>query len=296
MQRVDILGVQAFISLAEHGSFQRAAVQLNITQTALSHRLAKLEADLGVRLIARTTRRMTLTAEGLTLLPRVKPQVDALAASLEESRARGAAVENRLIVGCLPTIAASWLPTIAAAFRKTRPGVTLKIIDASSTAIADLAEAGAVDLAITVQRAYSTKLDFRPVATEPFAVLCPLDHPLAKADTVDLADLAGVDLILNSLLREALGGHLARLNWTIEVENVATAVNLARGGLGLTIVPRLSLDLGHEPSLCAVPLRRPGIERTLGLLQPKGALLSPAGEAFSRLVVNHLKEGSPGPR
>ena len=67
--RIDFLGLQAFLAIAERGSFQRAAAQLNLSQTALSHRMKKLEQDLGLKLLLRTTRQVTLTEAGAQLLP-----------------------------------------------------------------------------------------------------------------------------------------------------------------------------------------------------------------------------------
>ena len=68
--RLDILGLQAFLAIAERGSFHKAAAHLGITQTALSHRLRKFEDYLGVTLLQRTTRQVSLTPTGLELLPR----------------------------------------------------------------------------------------------------------------------------------------------------------------------------------------------------------------------------------
>src|SRR5215217_7605187 len=70
--RIDFLGLHAFVAIAERGSFQHAAAHLNLSQTALSHRVRKLEEDLGVKLLSRTTREVSLTRAGLNLLPKVK--------------------------------------------------------------------------------------------------------------------------------------------------------------------------------------------------------------------------------
>ena len=67
--RVDFLGLEAFFCIADRGSFHAAAAHLNLSQTALSHRMKKLENDLGVKLLARTTRQVSLTPAGAELLP-----------------------------------------------------------------------------------------------------------------------------------------------------------------------------------------------------------------------------------
>jgi DNA-binding transcriptional LysR family regulator len=87
--RIDFLGLHAFVAIAERGSFQLAAAHLNLSQTALSHRMRKLEDDLGVRLLSRTTREVSLTPAGLALLPKVRSMIEDLSASLAELRLNG---------------------------------------------------------------------------------------------------------------------------------------------------------------------------------------------------------------
>jgi DNA-binding transcriptional LysR family regulator len=74
--RPDFLGLEAFVAVAERGSFRLAAAHLGITQTALSHRMRKLESYLGVSLLHRTTRRVSITPSGLSLLPRAKALIE----------------------------------------------------------------------------------------------------------------------------------------------------------------------------------------------------------------------------
>ena len=80
--RIDFLGLEAFLSIADRGSFHRAAAHLNLSQTALSHRMKKLEDDLGLKLLARTTRQVSLTPAGLELLPKARQIMDDITASL----------------------------------------------------------------------------------------------------------------------------------------------------------------------------------------------------------------------
>src|SRR5215813_609530 len=87
--RIDFLGLQAFLSIAQRGSFQRAAAHLNLSQAALSHRMRKFETDLGVRLLTRTTRQVTLSPAGLELLPKARRMLEEMEESLEALRQDG---------------------------------------------------------------------------------------------------------------------------------------------------------------------------------------------------------------
>src|SRR5215472_7860820 len=110
--RIDILGLEAFLCIAERGSFLRAAAHLNLSQTAVSHRLKKLEEALGVKLFARTTREVTLTRAGTDLLPKAQKALADLDASFEELRRDGAERNARINVACLPAFAVNYLPPL----------------------------------------------------------------------------------------------------------------------------------------------------------------------------------------
>src|ERR1700709_851439 len=84
--QIDFLGMQAFLAIVEHGGFQQAAAHLNLSQTAVSHRIRKLEDSLGVSLLARTTRDVTLTDAGRALLPRVRGAIRELELSYDTLR------------------------------------------------------------------------------------------------------------------------------------------------------------------------------------------------------------------
>ena len=108
--RIDYLGLEAFVAIADLGSFQRAAAHLNLSQTALSHRVRKIESELGMRLLVRTTRRGSLTRSGQELLPQVRRHLNELSEIYSDARKRGRAKQLRLSFACLPTIANYYLP------------------------------------------------------------------------------------------------------------------------------------------------------------------------------------------
>lgn len=120
--RVDVLGLQAFISIAERGSFRAAASHLNLSQTALSHRIRKLEESLGTPLFLRTTRQVSLTAAGTTLLPRARRIFEDLGSALNEVRVDVREGNEQVTVGVLPTVAAHCMPSVIAQGAATMVG------------------------------------------------------------------------------------------------------------------------------------------------------------------------------
>src|SRR5258706_4386193 len=107
--KLDTLGVQAFIAIADHGGFARAAESLHITQTALSRRLKNLESFLGVRLIERSTRSVALTQIGGDFLPRAERLLGELAPALAEIRAAGKSMPGDGTIACSQTGSAHFL-------------------------------------------------------------------------------------------------------------------------------------------------------------------------------------------
>ena len=100
MQRLDLIGVQAFISIAQAGSFNVAAHRLYISPTALTRRLQKLEAALGLPLIERTTRSMTVTRVGMEFLPKAIRIVRELANALDELKIKAAQDFEGVVIDC----------------------------------------------------------------------------------------------------------------------------------------------------------------------------------------------------
>jgi DNA-binding transcriptional LysR family regulator len=293
--RIDFLGLHAFVAIAERGSFQLAAAHLNLSQTALSHRMRKLEDDLGVRLLSRTTREVSLTPAGLELLPKVKGMIEDLSSSLADLRQHGRVRQERLAIGCLPTIAAGHLPAILKSFRHAHPDVVLRVYDNSATEIADLVQAGTVEFGITLVASHRWDFTIETLAREPFVLVCREDHALARAQAASWSDLHGVPLIRISpytgnrmLIDDALGSRREALTWRYEVQHVNTALALVKAGLGMTVVPRLGMDSADTEGLRTMPLRNPGVSRQLGIVSKRSAPLSPLADELRRLVLHEF--------
>jgi DNA-binding transcriptional LysR family regulator len=294
--RIDFLGLQAFVAIAERGSFLRAAAHLNLSQTALSHRMKKLEDDLGLMLLIRTTRSVTLTPAGLELLPKARLLLDDLASQFEHLREQAKSHHERVAIGCLPTIATHHLPRILAEFGALHPDVSVKVYDNSAMEIAKLVESGAAEFGITTVAANVWNLEIKPLLKEPFVLLCPKDHAFGRSKSVSWAQLGATPLIRISpqagnrvLIDDALGRRREALNWRYEVQHVHTAVGMVAENIALTIVPKHAIGFSTPAGLAAVGLRNPSITRTLGILSKRGLPLSPVAAQMVELVRRHMR-------
>jgi DNA-binding transcriptional LysR family regulator len=278
---IDFLGIQAFLAIIETGSFQLAAVQLNLSQTAVSHRMRKLEETLGVRLIARTTREVSLTDAGRALLPRARSAVQELGVSFEAVRKHGQHANNWLVLACLPTLASGVMVDVLRACHARWPDTPVRVFDSAVHEIVELVESRIAAFGLSVMRPHLVggELTAEPIGDEPFVLLCPEGHPLAERRSVAWADLRSEALIRISMtsgnsvtIDESLGALREQLRWRLEAQHTAMAVEMVRGGLGLTVVPLLAADCG--PGVRAVPLEQPRVVRTLAVITRRDAVLS----------------------
>jgi DNA-binding transcriptional LysR family regulator len=293
--QIDFLGMQAFLTIVENGGFQPAALRLNLSQTAISHRLRKLEESLGVRLIARTSRELTLTDAGRALLPRVRTAIRELEASYETLRQHRTTAPEWLAFACLPTLGTSHIPPILKRFAQSYPQTAVRMFDASIGEIAELVESESAAFGISVNVPSRLSLSIEKFAREPFALVCPTGHPLIQRGVTRWADLIDETLIRISLhagnsttIDEALGNQRSQFRWTYETQHTGAAIDFVRHGLGLTIVPCLAAT--SYPGVVALPLVEPEITRCLASVMRPETVLMPAADALRSMIMEDIEE------
>jgi DNA-binding transcriptional LysR family regulator len=294
--RIDTLGVQAFIAIAEQGRFQKAADALHISQAALSRRLANLERWLGTPLVERTTRSTELTDIGRELLPQARRALGDLASALVEIRESGRARRGDVAIACVPTVGVHWLPRILERYAVAYPHNRIRILDHTSAGVAGAVLRREAELGIHIAGAPHPSLVSVPLLADRFVLVCRRDHPLAGRARVRWRSLAGHPLILagtgssnRPLLDHAAGALDALPAAQFEVQRSSTAVGLAAAGLGAAIVPRLAIQPGAYPQLAVVPLVDPVVSKHLVLVARRTGQLSPAGRALYDMVRAHAQ-------
>ncbi|MEM7412085.1 MAG: LysR family transcriptional regulator [Myxococcota bacterium] len=288
---VDILGLEAFLAIAEHGRFTPAARALHITQTALTRRLQQFEADLGVALVERTTRSVGLTPVGERFLPRARRLLGELRASLVELRETGRAERGDVAIACVPTVGVQYLPRVIQAYAREYPENRVQILDHASAHVIEAVRRREVEFGIAIAGALPTELESKPLLEDRFVLICRRDHPLAERKRLAWRKLTGHPLVFvgsasgnRPLLEAALTDAPPRLDVQYEVQRSSTAVGLAAAGVAAAIVPALAVQAGAHPKLRVVPLVEPVVSRSLVLVTRKGGELSPAAAAlFARL-------------
>ena len=281
--------LQAFAALVQTRHFTRAAERCHLSQSAFSQKIRRLETMVGVRLFERSTRQVSLTPEGALLAQEVLRIERELQQALGQLSDLAGLRAGRVAVAALPSVAAVWLPGLVARWRALHPQVTLTLHDTLAHAGLALLREGKVDMALTAGgelREFDTEL----LRTESYWLVCPSGHRLARRARVRWPDLAGEEIIhlaRSSSVRQQLD-RLAEAqvlrSSPLEVEHLATLAALVRCGLGLSLVPELTLFHFQGPGLSAVPLAEPGLARPLVLARRKGQALSVAAQALRDML------------
>lgn len=296
--KIDMLGVQAFVAIADQGGFGKAAAALHLTQTALSRRLQNLERYLGVVLIERTTRTLALTRIGQSFLPQARRLLGEMSAALTEIRETGRALRGDVTLACVPTVGIHYLPRVLQLYAARHPHNRIKVLDHASAAVAQAVLTREAEFGINVAETTHPDLAAEPVLEDDFVLVVRSDHPLAGAKRVAWRRLAGHRLIYpgagssnRPLLDLALADAKPELAAYYEVQRSSTAVGLVAEGVGIAVVPRLAWQRGAYPSLRVVSLVSPQITRTFSLLTRRHAELSPAARTLHALIREQARAG-----
>ncbi|GAB1579115.1 LysR family transcriptional regulator [Bordetella petrii] len=284
--------LRAFVALADEKHFTRAAQRCHLTQPAFSALIRALEDTAGVRLFDRSTRHVELTAEGRVLDASARRLLGDLELAMEDLRDHAARRRGRVTVAALPSLAAGWLPGLLARYHQDHPGITLQLRDALLDPCLDMVQSGAADFAVAARRADMADLDSEFLHADRFFLVCRKDHPLAGRAQVRLRDLARWPLIqlargssVRRHLDEALGaGGAAPL---LEVEHLATVTGLVCAGLGISVVPAMTLFHFQREELIIKPLAGRPLTRPLYLVRRQGRTLSSAAQALYDLLLEH---------
>ncbi|MFX1678965.1 LysR family transcriptional regulator [Mitsuaria sp. CC2] len=280
----------AFVALAELRSFTRAAAQCHLSQPAFSALIRTLEDSLGARLFDRTTRAVEPTVEGSLFLEPARRLLQDMRLATDDLRDHVARRRGRVALAALPALAAGWLPPHLAAFRRDYPGIELDLADVLSESCVERVRSGRADLALAAVRATAPELSVEPFLSDVFYLVCRRDHPLAKRRKPTLAELAQQPLIglaRHSSVRQALDAALPSqpLRPLLELEQLSSVAGMVLAGLGVTLVPALTLFHFDHPDLVSRPITHAvadePLQRHIYLIRRRDRALSAAAQAMA---------------
>jgi DNA-binding transcriptional LysR family regulator len=241
---VDVRQLEMFRTVAEDGTFTRAAERLRVSQSAISRQVKLLEEELGGVLLHRGARRVSLTAAGELLLKmanRVHRDMQDVVSQISDTHAlrRG----SLTLAGGM-TVCMYILPGVLKKYRRLYPQVDLRVVSGASELILRKIRTHEVDLGLLTLPITAPDLEVRQVLREEMVVVTAPGHPLARERSVDARSLGKFPLILyesGSNTRRVLDRFFAEesvpMNVAMETENVEIIKAMVASGLGITIVP-----------------------------------------------------------
>jgi DNA-binding transcriptional LysR family regulator len=285
--KIDTLGIQAFMAIAEQGSFHKAAESLHITQTALTRRLQNFEAGLGMRLVERTTRSVALTGTGSDFLPHGRRLLAELQTTLVEIQESGKAQRGDISIACVPTVSVYFLPRVIREYSARYPSNRIKILDHLSPGVTEAVLRREAEFGIRQSGSQHPELTTVPLLRDRYVLICCEDHPLAGRNRISWKQLESHPLIFPSHVRThrahldaAIGDREVALQPYFEVGRSSTAVGMVAEGVAAAVVPGLAIQRGAYSNIRAVPITDPVVSWSLVLLSRKKAHLSPAAQAL----------------
>lgn len=276
--------LQAFVAVADSGSFSKAAASLFLSQPAVSKRVSTLEQELGIALFDRVGHGIHLTEAGRDLLPRARTLLLELADIKKHISNLSGEVAGALAMGTSHHIGLHRLPEVLQAFTGRHPRVRLDIRFMDSEEACDEVAKGNLELGIvTLPTNTPAELEARPVWQDPLDVVVGRGHPLAGRARVDMtgllqhvAVLPSPETFTGAILRSALGERAVELNTGMSTNYLETLRMLASVGLGWTLLPRTM----RGEDLVALQVPGLSLSRSLGIVTHRARTLSNAARAM----------------
>jgi LysR family transcriptional activator of glutamate synthase operon len=289
---VELRQLRYLVAVAQERHFTRAAAREHVAQPALSQQIRRLEDEVGLPLVDRTTRRVAMTEAGELLVTRARRVLAELDAARAELEAVSGVSTGHVTVGTMHTMGPVDVSLALAIFHRRHPAVELTVREQSSEELAEMLRDDVLDLAFlsVTERVESHGLGLHQLISEELVVLLPPDHRLAGRRRLRMAELADDTFISyreGARLRELLiaaGRHAGfEPRITLESNESQRVRRLVSRGMGVAILPRSDAHAAGA-DVAVAKLTDPALSRDITLAWREGRRLSPAATEFLALA------------
>jgi LysR family hydrogen peroxide-inducible transcriptional activator len=248
------------VALAASGRFVEAAQRCSVTQPALSKQIREVETMLGVQLFERSRPRLIVTPAGEEIVRRARDLLAGMRELVAVSRTAAGRQHSALRLGVIPTIAPYGLPGVIAKLRARFPNLSVAIEESRTATLLDQLRDGVIDLGLLARPFDSHGLGGADLVREPFVLVAPGSHPLARRGAVSPAEIEGAGLILmreGHCLRDQVidicGSAGAPPPTSVTAASIGTLVRMVESGLGPTLIPAaaLAVETGADSDVVA---------------------------------------------
>ncbi|MED3985761.1 LysR family transcriptional regulator [Peribacillus simplex] len=281
--------LEVFLQVVEHGSFTKAGDRIGLTQSGVSHNITALETELGVTLLKRDRKGITLTTAGEQVIPHMR----AIAANLAHIEQKIAAVNGmkvgKITIGSFPSFTARFIPLLFSAFKEKYPNIDLLIHEGGYEEILKWVEEGTVDVGFAAKPVKN--MEFIHLLTDPLSAVLYEGHPLSGRTVINLEDFVDEPFIMlrsgcETLIEDWFLEAKLKPNISYDIKDNQTVLSMVAGKLGITIMPDLALPEKPE-RIKSLPLN-PELSREIGLVMKSSKHLSPVAKEFSKVVQDHF--------
>lgn len=282
---MELQQIRYVVALAEELSFTRAAERCFVVQSALSHQIKALEAELGVALFARSSRRVELTVAGAAFLTEARVSLEAAERAAAEATAASGMVTGDLTIGVIPTVTAINIPEVLGRFRDEYPSVRIRLRGGSSDEFVAAIGEGHMDIAVLglPDSEPPRGVASRELARERLAAIVPLTHPLAPRHRLRLEELADHDFVdfptgSSGRAQSDLAFHTQGIRREVMFEVMSAELMLGLVAQGLAIALLAPEAVGVRDDVRIIPVT--GGPTRVEYLAWSDFNLSPAAQAF----------------
>jgi LysR family hydrogen peroxide-inducible transcriptional activator len=263
------------VALSERLNFRAAALDCFVTQSTLSAGIKELESLLGVELVERDTRSVRLTDIGAEVVARARGLLAQAADLVEVAKGAHEPLSGTLRLGVIPTIAPFMLPGLLAGLRAEYPRLRLYLREDQTARVLERLRSGELDVGLIALPYDTGELLARELFRDEFWFVSRADDPLSRSAEVAVRSLRGSQILLleeGHCLREhaiaACGPRVANPESMVEATSLHTLIQMVEGGLGVTLLPEMTLKAGilNGTSLVARPFSTDVPARTIALV------------------------------
>jgi DNA-binding transcriptional LysR family regulator len=288
IRKIDLTSLRLFVAVCQEGNIARAAARECIAPSAVSRRVAEIEAAIGLPVIDRDARPIGVTAPGRAVFKHAQAiigMIESLSAELSEFHS-GAKGEVRLVANLGSIL--QFLPEDMAAFRRIFPEVRVMVEEQSSVEVLHTIEERGADIGICNAIDGMENVDQKAYRQDNLAVIVPRHHQLASASELSFRDVASEEFIspwyestLSKQLVSAARDMNAELKITVRMNSVDAICRMVQVGLGISIVPAQIGELYKDTlDISVIPLTDAWAQRDLIIVYRKNNELSAAAKAL----------------
>lgn len=286
---MELRHLRYFIALAGSLNFTRAAEQLHVTQSTLSHQIKQLETEIGQPLFDRIGKRVTLTEAGDEFLHHATRALRQIDLGLSTLREGGPQIQGELRIGATQSFTQAFIPECVASFVRRQPGVRIVVEGLPAEQINSRLQQGSLDLGVAYRPTTAKGLHFEPLYNEEMVLVTGNDHPLAKRKRVRMVELHRRAMVLlpasfatRQMLDECFKSCGAEPQVVVEINELAPMLRLVSQTQLACIASTQAVPA--DASLSIMRLESPTPIRTPGMLWSPKARESAATRMFSNIV------------